>query len=306
MQATGNGGIALAKLFIAIRSFFQTMPASGKMLEDSIRLSRIRRIKQSLYLVQAATLVILGIALIVVFGGATFTPHVYVPMDSFLAVLMLLLLIISLESFFFRILEIKFARSSSARHLMAKNSMKRAFISAIVAGAVSAILIVPPVLTAMEDSAGKTLDVSPNAPTAFYSSDAFDLVNSVKVEIATSRQVEVYLMDDEVFNQHYTGIPTSEFLVAMFAYRLNTDDYLVEPGTALVIKVPNQGFMRYHIVLNDFGYGVSARATIVKEVSGTLTGLTSLLLLSFVVANIAWFAYLIPIERKYSSGSIYK
>jgi hypothetical protein len=64
--------------------------------------------------------------------------------------------------------------------------------------------------------------------------------------------------------------------------------------------------MRYHIVLNDFGYGISAKATIVKEISGTLTAMTALLLLSFVVANIAWFAYLIPIERKYSSGSIYR
>ncbi|MBN1678114.1 MAG: hypothetical protein JW880_06205 [Candidatus Thermoplasmatota archaeon] len=276
------------------------------MLEDSIRLSRIRRIKHWLYVVQAAMLVLLGIALIVIFGGAKVKPYVYIPMDSFLAVLALLLLIISLESFFFRMLEIKFARSSSARHLMAKNSMKRAIISAAVAGAVCAVLILPPILTAIEDSAERTLDLSPNAPTPFYSGDAFDLISSVRVEIGASEQVEVYLMDDEVFNKYYSGFPTPEFLVEMYSYRLNTDDYVVDPGMALVIRVPNQGFMLYHLVLNDFGYGVSARATIMKEVSQTLTELTSLLLLSLVVANIAWFAYLVPIERKYSSGSIYK
>jgi len=282
------------------------MPASGKVLEDSIRLSRIRKIKHSLYLVQATMLVVLGIALIVVFGGAMVKPYVYVPLDSFLAVVVLLLLIISLESFFFRILEIKFARSSSARHLMAKNSMKRSIMMAIVAGALSAILIVPPIIGSIEDSGEKTIDVSPNAPPAFYSSDTFDLVKSVSVEISSSRQVEIYLMDDEVFNQYYSDGPTPEFLVAMFSYRLNTNNYTVEAGAPLVINVPDQGFMRYHLVLNDYGLGISARATIEKDVSGTLTGITALLLISLVVANVAWFAYLIPIERKYSSGSIYK
>lgn len=282
------------------------MPASGKVLEDSIRLSRIRKIKHSLYLVQAVMLVVLGIILIVVVGGAKVKPYVYLPMDSFLAVLVLLLLIIALESFFFRMLEVKFARSSSARHLMAKNSMKRAIMAAAVAGALSAVLIVPPILSAIENSAERTLDVSPSAPPAFYSSDTFDLIRSISIEVAASRQVEVYLMDDMIFNQYYTGSPTSEFLVAMFSFRLNANDYTVEPGFPLTIDVPNQGFMRYHIVLNDFGYGISAKATIVKEISGTLTAMTALLLLSFVVANIAWFAYLIPIERKYSLSSIYK
>jgi len=284
------------------------MPASGKVLEDSIRLSRIRKIKHSMYLVQAAMLVILGIALIVIFGGAKVTPYLYLPLDSFLAVLVLLLLIISLESFFFRILEVKFARSSSARHLMAKNSMKRAIMLAIVAGALSAILIVPPILGAIEDSTEKIIDVSPNAPPAFYSSDTFDLVRSVSVvlSISASREVEIYLMDDDIFNQYYTGSPTPEFLVAMFSYRLNTNEYVIEPGIPLILDVPNQGFMRYHLVLNDYGFGISASAIIEKDVSGTLTGITALLVVSLVVANIAWFAYLIPIERKYSSGSIYK
>ena len=43
-----------------------------------------------------------------------------------------------------------------------------------------------------------------------------------------------------------------------------------------------------------------------KEMSGTFTGVVSTLLIAFVVTNIAWIAYLMPIERKYSVGSIYK
>jgi hypothetical protein len=282
------------------------MAVSGKVLEDSIRLSRIRKIKHMLYLVQAVMLVILGILLIVIVGGAKVKPTLYLPIASFLAVLVLLALIISVESFFFRMLEIKFARSSSARHLMAKNSMKRALVAAIVAGIVSATLVVPPILTAIENSVEKTLDVSPSAPPSFYSSDPFDLIRSIRVRVVAVAEVEIYLMDDGIFNEYYTGTPTTDFVSAMSYFKLNSDSYIVQPGSSLIIEVPIQEFMKFHLVLNDFGYGVNARATIIKEISGTFTGFTALLLLSFIVANIAWFAYLIPIERKYSSGSIYK
>ena len=305
MQTPCHADATVAKLFIPTCSFFQTMPASGKVLEDSIRLSRIRKIKMTLYVVQAIMLVILGMFLIFVVGGAMLKPYLYIPIDSFLAVVVLLLLIISLESFFFRILEIKFARSSSARHLMAMRSMKRAIIVAILTGILATVASVPPILGALEDAAEKTVDVSPSEAPMFYSSDTFALVSSKRVDVVAPRQVEIYLMDDDIFNQYY-GLPEQEFLVAMKSYRLNTDDFIVLPGATLSLNVPSQGFMRYHLVLNDYDNGTSAKATIVKETSSTFTGIVSLLLISFVVANVAWFAYLIPIERKYSSGSIYK
>lgn len=281
------------------------MPASGKVLEDSIRLSRIRKIKLTLYVVQAVMLVILGMFLIVVVGKAMLKPYLYIPIDSFLAVVVLLLLIICLESFFFRILEIKFARSSSARHLMAMRSMKRAMILAIVTGILAATASIPPILGALENAVEKTVDVSPADPPMFYSSDTFALFSSTRVDVTAPRQVEVYLMDEDIFNQYF-GLPEEVFLQAMYSYRLNTDDFVVTPGSVLSLNVPDQGFMRYHLVLNDYDNGTSAQATVIKEASSTFTGIVSLLLIAFVVANVAWFAYLIPIERKYSSGSIYK
>lgn len=275
------------------------------MLEDSIRLSRIRKIKLTLYVVQAVMLVILGMFLIVVVGKAMLKPYLYIPIDAFLAVVVLLLFIICLESFFFRILEIKFARSSSARHLMAMRSMKRAMILAIVTGILAATTSIPPILGALENAAENTVDVSPADPPMFYSSDTFALFSSTRVDVTAPRLVEVYLMDEDIFNQYF-GLPEEVFLQAMYSYRLNTDDFVVTPGSVLSLNVPDQGFMRYHLVLNDFDDGTSAQATIVKEASSTFTGIVSLLLIAFVVANVAWFAYLIPIERKYSSGSIYK
>lgn len=283
------------------------MPASGRVLEDSIRLSRIRRIKLTLYVVQAVMLIALGFLLIFVVGGATLKPHLYVPVDSFLAVLVLLLLIICLESFFFRMLEIKFARSSSARHLMAKNSMKRSVLIAMVAGIAAMVLAVPSIVNAVESSVQQKIVVSPGVePPKFYSSDIMNLAKTSEVDVTAAKQVQVYLLDDEVFSSNWE--PNSpESMNLMYSYRLNRDNYVVQENQVLVIDVPNAGFVMYHLVLNDMeNPNTSIRVDVVKELSGTFTGIVSLLMIAFVVANIAWVAYLVPIERKYGATSIYK
>lgn len=275
------------------------MPASGKVLEDSIRLSRIRRIKLTLYIVQAVMLVALGFLVVFVVGEARLKPSLYLPLNSFMAIVVLLLLILCLESFFFRILEIKFARSSSARHLMAKNSIKRAILIVIVTGAVAVLLAVPAVRGLIEGAGQTTLDVSPNDPPVFYSSDAFALVNVKEVRLVSQKAVYVYLVKDDVYQRNQGDIS------ALSSYRLNTDDYVV--NLTLTLSVPPMGYTKYHVVLNDMqNPGTSATMVLVREFSPTFTGIVSLFMIAFVVANIAWAAYLMPIERKYSATSIYK
>jgi hypothetical protein len=283
------------------------MPASGRVLEDSIRLSRIRRIKLTLYIVQAVMLIALGFLLIFVVGGATLTPYLYVPLDSFLAVLVLLLLIICLESFFFRMLEIKFARSSSARHLMAKNSIKRSVLIAIVAGIAAMVLAVPSIVNAVESAAQQRIVVNPGEePPSFFSSGVMNLVKTSEVEVTATRQVQVYLLDDEVFSANWVPDST-ESMNKMYSYRLNRDNYIVHENQVLAITMPEAGFVLYHLVLNDMeNPNTSIRLDVVKELSGTFTGIVSLLMIAFVVTNIAWVAYLIPVERKYGASSIYK
>jgi hypothetical protein len=282
------------------------MPASGRVLEDSIRLSKIRKTKLTLYIVQAVMLVALGFILVIVVGGAMLKPHLYLPLDSFLAVVVLLLLIICIESFFFRILEIRFARSTSARHLMAKNSIKRSLIVAIIAGVAVLILGVPSILGGIENTGSKTLSLSTNAaPPSFFSSDPFALTKTAEVTVQSTRVVQVYLLDEDVFNQYYYS---GDSMTLMYSYRLNRDPDSYVVNQELTITITNAaGHKKYYLVLNDMDNpGTSATATMEMDLSGTFTGIMTLLLIALVVANIAWVAYLIPIERKYSSGSIYK
>jgi hypothetical protein len=279
------------------------MPVSGKVLEDSIRLSQIRRIKLALYVVQTGALIGLAFFVVFVMGGARFTPRLYLPIPSFIAVFILLLLIICIESFFFRILEIRFARSSSARHLMAKNSMKRSLLIALITGIAAIILAVPSVLGVIEDASSNEVAVSAveEAP-SFYSSDALDLISVTRVKVTALQVVEVYLVTEEVFDANKGD------LAELYSLRVNRpmSQYKVV-DEELTIRVPTGEYVKYYLVLNDMDNpGTSATFTMLRSVSNTFTGVILMFMIAFVVSNIAWFAYLIPIERKYSVGSIYK
>jgi len=249
-------------------------------------------------------LIALAFLLIFVLGNASINPVLFLPLNSFIAVMVLLLLILCLESFFFRILEIRFARSSSARHLMAKNSIKRSVLIAIVTGLFAMMLAVPSIRGGIENYGNTTTEVSPTDVPAFYSSDVFALISVVEVHTTAQKDVQVYLLEDSVYRQ-YSG---NGSMAAYYTFRLNTNDFEVIPDSTTTIAVPNSGsYVKYRLVLNDMqNPGTSATIVIEKQMSSTFTGIVSLLLIAFLVANIAWVAYLIPIERKYSVGSIYK
>ena len=278
------------------------MPLSGKILEDSIRLGRIRWIKLVLYIVQAVALLSLGFLVVFVLGEATITPRLFLPISSFAAIVVLLLLLMCIESFFFRILEIKFARSSSARHLMAKNSMSRAIIIAVITGIVALLFGLPSILSSIEDASSTKLEITAmsEAP-SFYNSDPLNLVSVKRVTVTASEPVHVYLVTERTYID-YAG-DYSE----LFNLRLNrAENEYVITGTAS-IQVPTTEYAKYYIIVYDiYDNDPTVEVTIERTLAHPFTGLISLLMVAFVVANIAWFAYLIPIERKYSAGSIYK
>ena len=291
----------MAKVFIGIHAFKQPMPVSGKVLEDSIRLGKIRRIKYTLYMVQTVILVALSFIVIFVTSDATITPKLYLPMASFIAVIALLLLITCLESFFFRILEIRFARSSSARHLMAKNSMKRAIVITAITGILAFVLVVPSIIGSVERTSRTTTVVTASMdPPSFYSSDPLALVESHDVRVTGDTGLQVYLLTDENYRK------SNGVMSTMFAYRINKAEYVLGPND-LLIDVPTGNYLKFRLVLNDMdNRDKSATMVIEKSIASTFTGLISLLMIAFVVSNVAWVVYLIPIERKYSAGSIYK
>jgi hypothetical protein len=275
------------------------MPLSKKVLEDSVRLARIRTIKRNMYILQVALLVALAFVIVFVIGDAAFKPSLYLPIDQFVAVLVLVMLVICVESFFFRILEIRFARSSSARHLMAKNSISRSVLFAIVSAIVTIVLMVPQVLAVTEDATQQTERITGGEDLSFWSVDPLALQRVSELRLSCSSTVNVYLVSDTIYQEYEDSVGDMYFM------RINRDDY--ELVDTLTIPVPDMGHSLLHLVVHDTtSSGAYVTVDIVKDTSSTITGIVSLLSLAFLVTNIAWIAYLIPIERKYSQGSIYK
>lgn len=275
------------------------MPLSKKVLEDSIRLGRIRRIKVTLYIVQIAMLVALAFFLIFIIGDARITPTLYLPVDQFAAVMVLILLVICVESFFFRIMEIRFARSSSARHLMAMTSIRRAILIALISSVVTVVLMAQPILGALEDASTRTVTTSSAEDFSFWSRDPLALQRASELRASAPAEVDLYLVEDSVYRLYNGSVADLYFM------RLNRDDFELEE--TLTIDVPAKEQVLLHLVVRDISEpGTRVTVEVVEEISGTFTGIVSVLALAFVVANVAWMAYLIPIERKYSHGSIYK
>lgn len=275
------------------------MPYSKKVLEDSVRLGRIRSIKKMLYVVEVALLIAFAFLFVFVLGDAALKPRLYLPIDQFVAVLVLVMLIICVESFFFRILEIKFARSSSARHLMAKNSIMRSVLLAIIAAIITVILIVPPVLAVAEDAASRTVAISSGEDFSFWTKDPLALSNVCELQASSSETVNLYLVSESDYLEFAGDV--SE----MYFKRINRVNYEIDDP--LTIIVPDRDYERLYLVVDDRASpGASVTLDILSETSGTLTGTVAILSMAFVVANVAWIAYLTPIERKYAQGSIYK
>ncbi len=281
------------------------MPLSSRVLEDSIRLDRIRRIKMAMYIVQIAMLAVVGFVIVVIMGGAQIHPSFYLPLDAFAAILMLILLVICLESFFFRVMEIRFARSSSARHLMAKNSIRRAILVTIVSAVVTVVLMTPPVLSALQDATTQTEALTRDSVVEFWSTDPLALQQRTEVRASAPSTVEIYIVDAEVYDM-YNGS-----LTQMYLLKLNKVTYEIvgadEGGGVVTIDIPEAEHRQFRLVLNDLeNPGTIATVVIVKDLSEYFTGIIALMALVLAIANVAWIVYLLPIERKYSKGSIYK
>lgn len=275
------------------------MPFSKKVLEDSVRLGRIRAIKRTLYVVQVALLIALAFFFVFVIGDAALKPRLYLPIDQFIAVLVLVMLIICVESFFFRVLEIRFARSSSARHLMAKNSITHSLLIAIVAGIVTVILMAPPILAVTEDATQKTVVISSENDFTFWTRDPLALQRVSELRASSSQPVELYMVHEADYQEYGGSVEDMYFM------RINRDLYQLDGS--LTLKVPPMDYTMVYLVVYDAeSPGASVTVEIVNDTSETITGMVAILSMALVVANVAWMAYLTPVAKKYAQGSIYK
>jgi hypothetical protein len=272
------------------------MVESKNVLEGGFRMVRIRQTKIYLYAVQLILVLAIVIFLVQTEGGFSLKPF-YLPLSAFIYFLILMLLVFNIESCFFRGLEMRFLKTDSGRYYMTKRSMRRALIIIAIAAAVIIILWVPAFSEGVENTLSDSGQI--DGVQSFYNKDFLGLITTDSVSLSCDGEAVVYIVTEDNFLLHLGNMDLLAF------YRINSNNFNVDP--AAYVPFAEASYGKYYFVV-DYRYSDVdvVDYTLHQDISPTFTGFVPLFATFFIIVNVGWLAYLIPMRKKYAEKAIYK
>ena len=260
-------------------------------LEGGYQLLRIRKLKGWVAAgMIAATAALVAFSLLA--AGASAKP-LFMPVDAFLPVLLVMLFIGAVLQMFFRSLGVKYARKDSQRFLMVKNSMSRATWVVVVGIAVAVALLVPPTHAAIDGSLNAPPSVESlrpgfSLPLSFESQDGLGLTRyvGVAVTLTSGSSLDVIVARGAATPQRMiltTTAPTLAIPIDVNSFALYTITFQNQPGGGTV----------------EFTYRMD------RAVLPDLFIIVPLIAIAFVVSNAGFLFYVRPLREKYEKASIY-
>ena len=278
---------------------------SGKeALAGGFRLANVRRVRRYLFIIQIIILILIPIIVILIEGRASLVPF-YLPINSFIYFILLMALIMAVESFFFKLLEMRLIRSPSTNYYIAKNAIRNGLIVVLVAAVVIVLLWTPFVAQGIENTFNQTETIQNNNSTTpsqfilFYDRDSLGLGAVDKITVTSSTgSARVYLVSEKNY------VAYSSNLSLLIPYRINSQDYIVDHQ--LTIPVNPLPFGKYYLVFDTVrSEASSVSVTIHSAISPTFLDYVPFFALLFIVAYGGWMAYMLPVKRKFAGGAIY-
>ncbi|MEM2838682.1 MAG: hypothetical protein QXE18_01120 [Thermoplasmata archaeon] len=277
------------------------MPATREMLEGEAYWGRIRHIKQTLYIMEIVLIAALGLVL-VFFYSETQTNPFFLSIDRLIWFLIIMMLIIEIESFIFRIMQIRIARTFSTKHLMTSNSIRRAIIVIIVAAILLVIFALPAAVQSVESAVSYRGTLYYTEPAQIVNGDPIGLSTVKSITLSCDVPVDVYLLRKQDY-QNYANDWT-----ALRNFCLNDNGTRIM--NTLIISVPPMAHQYLYLVIDPTTTSDEEIAvvsfTLNQKLSDTLTAFLPLMCVIFIAVNGAWMAYLMPLSKKYATRSIYK
>ena len=264
---------------------------SMKALEGGGRLANIRRMKTYLYVIQTMLILAVAIYLIITGNGFSLKPF-YLPLNSFLYFLLIMGLVISVEGFIFRGMEMKFSKSISSKYYMSKMAQRRSVVIILVCFLLFLAMALPYIPNATEDLLSEENSTANTAE--FSNKDPLGMLSVTNIVLSSTEEVEVYIVSDTNYELYSGNVEMLRL------HRINSE-YVID-GT-LDFEFPAIDPGRFHIIVN--GDGAEATFVLERNVSQTFLSFFPLMMLLYVIVNTGWFLYLIPIKREYSKGAIY-
>ncbi|MCQ5376149.1 MAG: hypothetical protein NO474_06095 [Methanomassiliicoccales archaeon] len=276
------------------------MEGGREALEGGWRLTRIRRIKSYLYMIQVIFAIVAVVILIFSEEAFSLKPF-YLPINSFIYFLLLMGVIIAAESFYFRTLEIRFARSTSSKSLMAKRFIRRGIIIIGICVAVIIILKVPFIYNAFENAMSASGTVSSVAE--FNNKDHLGLiaVNRITIE-SDGNAANVYVVNSDYYSTYASDLETLKL------YRINYLEYSVDANNpTITFSFPDTKYDTFYIVVQHLDNDPSPLSyTLHKNISSIFLDYVPLFALLFIIVYAVAIVYLLAIRKKYAGESIYR
>jgi hypothetical protein len=273
------------------------MATSREILESTYRAGRMKKMRTFVY----ASHVVLAIILLIIMAMLTEGAGTYifvVPVELIIFILALIILIVNIESFFFKFFGIKYAKTDSEKFLMVKDYFKKGIIIIIVAVIVFALtFIIIPMSEENIDSTDNAVIVGVYNVT-FRPRDPFGAVNLKKIIVEQTEgntKMDIFIMHESDFRSNYLG------------KRLNIKEEQSRDLTELEYEF--KGYIPqddYVLSMDSKGVLANVTYTFEREVSGPLVMYLTLFPIIFIAANAAWVVYLLPKRKRYGKTSIYK
>ncbi len=272
-------------------------------LEGTYQIIRVKRLEKMAYIPQGIAIVVIFF-LFLHFTGAQLKPF-YLPFFFPLLIISVWLLALSIESFVFRLMEIKYRKSESAKFLMAHRSMKKAFVVIIIAVIIIIITALPFIHQEVENYASPTGEITFTGEETVYftTRGRFDFVfiNDITVELLDYQspddaRVEILLLSLDNYAENNTHM------------RLNRE--IGDPNQATInnsffYEMPRLKFQEYYIVLRS-DQEVTVRYHIDVYVAMERVYPFTTLAIAFMTSYSVWVYVLYPIKKKYSAEGIYQ
>ncbi|GEM_PF-1645656 len=272
-----------------------------KKLEESHKIERLKNIKKKILMPQFGVILVL-FPLLMILDGASLSP-LYLPLFYPLLMLFFWLLILCIEAFGFRILEIKNHPSKSVKCLMARKSMKKAVPVIIVALLIFGLFYTPYLSEEISERSSikegfglnqgdeKEIDTTSIGRFGFLSIS--DLVleideGSIEIELRDYDRTRLYnetvSREEDISDEVLEEIPKREFkeLTFFFNYPSESEN---EVDTS-----ENQ---------------IDVEFTLEMEIEDGKLHWLSLLGFLYLATFTEWTAVFYPFKKKYSGAGIY-
>ncbi|MDH7508728.1 MAG: hypothetical protein QHH00_04940 [Methanomassiliicoccales archaeon] len=280
------------------------MEGGKEALEGGWRLTRIRRIKFYLYLIQVIFTIATVIVLIFSEKAFSLKPF-YLPINSFIYFLLLMGVIIGAESFYFRALEIRLARSMSSKSFMAKRFIRRSIIIIAICAAVIIILKVPFIYNAFEEAMSTSGTVS--SVVEFNNKDHLGIVSVNRITIESDgNAANVYVVSSDYYPANNPTYMIDPEMLKL--HRINYLDYTVNASDPTIsFDFPDAKYGTFYIVVEHLDDDLSPLSyTLHKNISPIFLDYVPLFALIFIIVYATAIIYFSALRRKYAGESIYR